>query len=268
MKPKLLLGLALVLSGGLVGLFNYASADETNAPASTNTAQSYAAATVKSNWMDAKVILYRTTGGAVQLYAKREIVTVRFGPYTNDVNVVAFVDPDTGNAWVGSSFDFGQIFYLETESGIVCGNVFFGGAAALGAPRRDINGVIVGSEVSGRVNWDRSFVARVNRGETVDAAIEQFNKHTELKSVDSGMRQERRTFLGDNLHRVENGLNPWLFQDERHGSQFKITTIEAIDVSDGKLRLDLKSPTGNHKASVWIDLKTWQVVKTIQDNKP
>jgi hypothetical protein len=82
------------------------------------------------------------------------------------------------------------------------------------------------------------------------------------------MPEERRISLGDNLHQVENGLDPWLFQDQGHGSQFKATTIEAIDVSDGKLRLDLKNPTGSHKASVWIDLKTWQVVKTIQDGKP
>ncbi len=179
---------------------------------------------------------------------------------------MAFVDPETGNAWVGSGIDIGQKFYLETETGIICGTVLFWGPIVLGAPRRDINGVIVGSEVGGRLNWDRSFVPRVKRGENVDAAIEQFNKTIDLKSV-GRMPEESFTPLGDNLRRVENGLDPWLFQDEGHGSQFKVTTVEAIDVSDGKLRLDLKNPTGSHKASVWIDLKTWKLVKAVEDGK-
>ena len=200
MKPKLILCLALVLSGGLI-----ASADESNAPVSTNAAQSDVTARVKANWMDAKVTLYRAAGGAVQLDAKREVVTVCYEPYTNDWDVLAFVDPETGNAWVGSGIDIGQKFYLETETGIICGTVLFWGPIVLGAPRRDINGVIVGSEVGGRLNWDRSFVPRVKRGENVDAAIEQFNKTIDLKSV-GRMPEESFTPLGDNLRRVENGL--------------------------------------------------------------
>ena len=257
MKPKLLLVLALVLSGGLVGCFNIASVNETNAT------QSYVTASVKTNWTNAKVALYRTTGGKVQLDAKSELVTVCDGPYTNDWEVLAFVDPETGNAWVGSGFDFGQMFYLETESGIYCGNVYFPGASALGMPRRDIHGVVVGSEVSGLIIWNRSFVASVKHGENVDAAIKQFNKKIDLKTVDR-MPEERRFSLGNNLHPVENGLDPWLFQDEGRGSQFKATTIETVDVSNGKVRLDLKNPSGSHKASIWIDLKTWQLVKAIQ----
>ena len=266
MKPKLTLCLTLVLIGILFGCSTTARADETNMPALTNAAQSYATATVKTNWMDAKVTLYRTTGGVVQLDAKREVVTVRYGPHTNDVDVVAFVDSDSGNAWVGSSFGFAAIFYLETESGIVRGNMLFS-RLELGAPRPNEHDVINGALAFGVVIWNRSFVPSVKRGENVDAAIVQFNKNIDLKSVESGMRQERRTILENSRAGVETGLNPWLFQDEGHGSQFVETTIEAVDISNGKLRLDLKSPTGSHKASVWIDLKTWQVVKVIQDGK-
>jgi len=266
MKPKIILDLALVLIGVLFGCSTTARADETNMPVLTNAAQSYVTATVKTNWMDTKVTLYRTAGGVVQLDAKREVVTVRYGPHTNDVDVVAFVDSDTGNAWVGSSFGFAAIFYLETESGIVRGNVLFS-RLELGAPRPNEHDVINGALAFGEVIWNRSFVPSVKRGENVDAAIVQFNKNIDLKSVDSGMREERRTILANSRAGVETGLNPWLFQDEGHGSQFVETTIEAVDVSNGKLRLDLKSPTGSHKASVWIDLKTWKVVKAIQDGK-
>ena len=157
------------------------------------------------------------------------------------------------------------MFFVETESSIVCGRVAFL-RANLGASRPDVNGAISGEEDYGFIIWDGSFVSNVKSGENADAAIERFNKTIGLKSVER-MPEVGRTILGDNLDRVENGLDPWLFQDEGRGSQFTVTTVEAIDVGDGKLRLDLKSPSGSHKASVWIDLKTWQVVKTIQDGK-
>jgi hypothetical protein len=261
MKTKLLLCLALVLSGGLFVCCNIAIANE------TNTARSYITATVKTNWTDAKVTVYRTMGGAVQLDAKREVATVSCGPYTNDVDVVAFIDPKTGNAWVGSSFGFATMFYLETESGITRGTVLFG-AMALGAVRPDERDIINGSGAFGQVNWSRSLVPNVKRGENLDAAIMQLNKTNDLKSIATGMSPDKVTIIENTVQRIENGLNPWFFVSERLGSQFVATTIEAVDASDGKLRLDLKNPTGSHKASVWIDLKTWKVVKVIQDGNP
>ncbi len=260
MKPKLILCIALVLRGGLFGCYNIASASETNA------AQSYVAATVKTNWTDAKVTLYRTTRGTVQLAAKREVVTVCYGPYTNDWDVLAFVDPETENAWLGSSMVIQPKFYLETESGIVRGTVLFGGMALGGfsPDEHDVN--TNGVMAYGDVYWDRSLFSSVKRGENVDAVIEQFDKNNGLELVTEPKFPEKTTVIENSLQRIENGLNPWFFVDERQGSQ-SVTTIEVVDVSDGKLRLDLINPTGNHKASVWIDLKTWQVVKTIQDGK-
>jgi hypothetical protein len=248
------------MSGGLFGCFRTASANE------TNVAQSYVTATVKTNWTDVKVTLYRTTGGEVQLNAKREIVTAIYGSYTNDVNILAFVDPETRNAWLGSSEVIQPKFYLETESGIVRGTVLFAGMA-LGGFRPDEHDVNTNGVMAyGEVHWDRSFFPSVKRGENLDAIIEQFNKNNGLKLVAEPMFPEKITIIENSLQRIENGLNPWLFVDERQGSQL-VTTIEAIDVSDGKLRLNLKNPTGSHKASVWIDLKTWKVVKVVQDGK-
>ncbi len=264
MNPKPLFCLAFVLSSGFFGFSSIAG--ETNAPIWTNTAQIYVAATVKTNWTDVKIVLYRTTGRALQLDAKHEVIAFRAGSHAYDVDVIAFVDPETGNAWVGSSVN-AQIFYLETESGIFGGRVQFG-VVALGAPRSDQHDVINGSMAFGDLYWDRSLVPNVKRGENVDVLIGQFNKTNDLKSVATTMRRERTTIIENSLHRVENGLNPWFFITERQGSQFAETTIETIDVIDGTLRLDLKNPTANHKASVWVDLKTWKVMKVIQDDKP
>jgi hypothetical protein len=252
----------LVLSSCLL-----AYGDEANAPTSTNTPQSYATATVKTNWMDAKVTLYRAMGRAVQLDAKLEFVTLIYGPHTNDVNILAFDDPETGNAWLGSSEVIQPKFYLETESGIVRGTVVFA-RMALGGFRPDEHDVSTNGVMAyGEVHWDRSVFPRVKRGENVDAVIEQFDKNNGLKLMAKPMFPQKTTVIENSLQRIENGLNPWFFVDERQGSQ-SVTTIQAIDVSDGKLRLNLINPTGSHKASVWIDLKTWQVVKTIQDGMP
>ena len=187
-------------------------------------------------------------------------------PAPYNVNVVAFVDPDTGNAWVGSSFGFATVFYLETESGIVRGTMLFG--SGIRAVRPDEHDVINGLVAFGHVYWDGSLVPNVQRGKNVDAVIEQLNKTNDLKWVATETHRERITFIENSLHNVETGLNPWFFIAERHGKQFKETTIEAINVSDGKLQLDVKNPAGSHKASVWIDLKTWEVVKVVQDGKP
>lgn len=277
MKPKTILGLALVLSGGLCGYSRVARAEETYAPVSTNAASSYVTTILKTNWTDAAIALYRTKGSPIQLNAKREVVTLREGQYTNDIDVLAFVDPETGNAWVGSSGGIEPMFYLETESGILRGTVWFG-IVALGAVRPDEHDVINGVMPFGQVNWDSSLVPTVKHGENADAVIEQLNKDKDLQSVVTGMRREKVTAIQNSLHRVDNRLNAWFFVDERsnprsffderRGSQPAVTTIGAIDVSDGKLRLDLKSPTGAHTASVWIDLNTWKVVKVVQDGKP
>jgi hypothetical protein len=292
MNLKMILGLALVVSSGLFGCSSVARADETNAPVSTNAAQSYVTATLKTSWTDAKINLYRTKGGMVQLDAKREVVTFREGPYTHasDAGVLAFVDPETGNAWAGSSFGIEPIepmFYLETESGILRGTVWFG-TVALGAVRPDEHDVINGVMPFGQLNWNRSLVPTVKHGENVDAVIGQLNKDNDPQLVVTGMHREKVTIIQNSLQQVDNGLNAWFFvdersnprsfvderlnprffSDERRSSQFAVTMVGAVDVSDGKLRLDLKSPTGAHTASVWIDLNTWKVVKVVQDGKP
>ena len=82
-------------------------------------------------------------------------------------------------------------------------------------------------------------------------------------------RAEPSTFLKPSWQRVDlrDALNPWFFTAAPFGSQPGGAKIERIRLSNKKLRLDLASPTGAYKASVWIDLKTWNVVNVVQDGK-
>ncbi len=287
MKNIFFINFVLVLIGGWSG----GAQTITNTVTQTNLPQT--ALIVKSGWKDTKVVLYRSAGGMVQLDAKEEVITQYSGLYnghflyTNDFVVNAFINPKTGNAWLGFGFvphtsvvhsvvQPRSDFYLETKSGIVCGSVSFFDSAlsAIPAGLHDvINGRII---AAGRIQWFDSVVPNVKRSENVGVVIDQFNKNGGLRWVFKAMGHGQATIIQDGLRNVENGLNPWLFVNNPNGSRFTETTIEAIDVKDENLRLDLKGPDGVHKsgssgvhtASVWIDLKTWKVVKAIQDNKP
>jgi len=60
---------------------------------------------------------------------------------------------------------------------------------------------------------------------------------------------------------IDNGINLWAF----FGG---LVIIKAVAVNDGQLYLEFTSHDGDHRAGIWIDLKTWQVVKTTQDANP
>jgi hypothetical protein len=288
MRHKLLIFvLALALSSCWFGY----SQTVTNAAAETNLSQ--ISWTLNSDWKDTKVTLYQATGGTVQLNAKEAVITEYEGRengrflYTNDWVITAFVDPETGSAWLGFVPTFHTspaqpltYFYLETKSGIVCGNVSFS-EAYLNAIPAGLHDVINPGKIAwGDIRWFDSVVPNVKRGENLDTVIKQFNENGGLNGglrwVLKARGHGQVTIIQNSMQHVENGLNPWLFVYAQNGSRFTETTIEAIDVEDENLRLDLKGPDGVHEsgssgvhtASVWIDLKTWKVVKAIQDNKP
>jgi len=267
-KPNLILCLALVLGGGFV-----TRADETNAPVSTNATQSYVDPTVETNWTVIKVTLHRTNGRTEQLDAKRVLIKDRAGSYNTDENVVAFVDPQTGNAWVGPIPWAEPYFYLETETNIVCGMLAFGVTELNGVTSNDPN-IINGASAWAGMIWRYSYVPNVTRGKNEDGAVEEFIKELNINDGWIGLpRRVGQTWFPINEpQRGEKGLNAWLFLPvEKNG----LAMIGAVEVSEGKLRLDFKGPDGEHlsgsrgvhTASVWIDLKTWQVVKAIQDGK-
>ncbi|HEY1661345.1 MAG TPA: hypothetical protein VGI03_02910 [Verrucomicrobiae bacterium] len=277
MNFRLILCLALVLGCGFVCL----SQTTPNAAISTNSSQSYEE--LKSNWTNIKVTVYRANGKVVQFNAKQAVVTQYQAfenghfLYTNDLAVTAFIDPETLNAWLGPTMSdiFGQSqFYFETKTGILSGTIEFFASALDGIPPANRSqDVLNGDGALGEVQWRGSLVSRVKRGETVEAVIHLYKPRS---GWNWWTGHNMNSLIEDSTRGIDNGLDPWLFVGERHGLQFIGTTIEAIDVSNGKLRLDLKGPGGNHArgssgahtASVWIDLKTWQVVKVVQDNHP
>ncbi|MGH7991129.1 MAG: hypothetical protein ACREDS_13185 [Limisphaerales bacterium] len=226
--------------------------------------------TLKTNWTGATVTVYRTFGGPVQLDARRAIVTEIVAHRTNDFVVTAFVDPKTRNSWLGTTADFPpdiqSRFYFETESGIYSGQVWFA-RGALGTVMPYEHNVIDGAEAFGEINWWGSLFPRVKR-ETIKTVVEQCNKNGGWKWVLAEKGNPQTTsIIEDSLRHIENGINPWFFVDEGRGQGLRVTTIESVETRGGISRLNLRSPSGAHRASVWIDPKTWKVLKVIQDGK-
>jgi hypothetical protein len=117
MKPKILFYLVLALGGGLWIAFissarfsNWLFERQQNPD---RPAVIYAAAEgtwakkLKTPWVNTKVVLYRSNGQIVQLNAKQAVYTVwSTKGSTNeskgfDYPVAAFIDPATGNVWIG-----------------------------------------------------------------------------------------------------------------------------------------------------------------------
>ena len=275
MKPKLILCLALVLSGCV----SCKSVPADNVAPSllflTNSQSIYIDPTVETNWHDVKVTLYRDSGEIAQLDARG--ITIGDGANSRmGENIIALVDPKTGNTWVGSLGWYEPYFFLETKTNIICGGIM-SGAIELGRSGGGEN-VFNGAAASVNVQWSYSFISNLKRDNTATSAVKELA--AEIKEYGSWQKlyyakffqQRKETSIPVNK-RGNNGINPWLFLSNQIGN---LITIEAIRFKDEALLLDLKGPDGTHPngesgihtASAWIDLKTWKVVKTIQDGKP
>jgi hypothetical protein len=248
MKPKLILCLALVLSGGLFGC---SRTDRLHVAISRTTAEGTWLKALKTPWADTKVVLYRATGGVVQLDAKKAVYSVwsTKNPTNQskafDFPMTAFVDPATGKVWIGE-VNASQVetnegigiltysnLYVETESEIIrADNVM----------------------TDGVFDWAESLIKQVQPGEGLDAVIKHFETNT------NGSMPFCQAFWESNISGYfQNGFfskNGWMDIDME---------IQHIETSAGKLRLHFKSPAYGTTGSVWLDLKTGKVLKAVED---
>jgi hypothetical protein len=248
-RPKLILRLALVLSGGLSGcsetMHMSDTVDADLRPLPKAVQGEIWNKTLKTNWTDTKITLYRATGEVVQLKAKKAIYQVwttnnwAGNHSSNDRAVVVFVDQQNGKVWLGNAntdkdTNFKVLdFYVENDSGIVSvSSILFGGA----------------------VQWHRSLIAKANPGEDVGAMISRLEK-----SINGWWLLEPRE---------ETSLSPcfrqWFFYPRVYASAIGVTDAEHIEVNDGEFRMDFTSPAYKTKGSVLLDTKTWKVIKTVE----
>jgi len=275
MKSKLILCLALVLGGCVSCKSVHAEKVAPSLVFSTNSPQIYPDPMAETNWHDINVTLYRDSGETAQLNAKCITIGDRTNSSTEE-NIVALVDPKTGNTWVGSLGWYEPYFFLETKTNVICGGIM-SGATALGRSGGGEN-VFNGAAASVNVQWIYSFIANLKHDDTATSAVKELA--AEIKEYGSWRKlyyakffQQRKETSFPASKRGNNGINPWLFLSS---PAFGFIAIEDIYFKNETLHLDLKGPdgihpngeSGVHTASVWINIETLKVTKIFQDGKP
>ena len=233
MKLKLLLCLALVLSGG----FSVAHADGTNAPVTTS---------ANPKDITAKLVVPGSSGlfGAkckIESVAAKEFNhKIKAGALSGaDFLFAAIHDPYTKMIYIVPSSPETNYFYISDKSGMIwCGLLEGGGFVCSKSPFEM-------PESAGGINVE----------------IGRFESEYDDLKLEEGKDA--------NMFRI--GLRtavPALFFTTHSGSsQPARGTIQAIDMADGILHLNILSDGGKYVASLWIDLKAKKVIKSIVNDQ-
>jgi hypothetical protein len=269
MKPKLILGLALVVVGswwivffasGKLTNWLYDRQQRQNEPTVTRIRpEGLWAKKLKTPWTDTKIVLYRATGEVIQLNAKQAVYTVWSikNPAKKgkefDCPVTTFIDPETRNVWIGG-VDTGQVETNEYENAhhivstnyLVYTNFFI----------ENDSEILRGDStlVDGTFACDESVIQKAQPNEGLDSVIERFDKSTNTAWPFSSADWTTGFF-----HDFRDGF---FDSGEYLGNQ--VTQIQHIEVANGKLRLDFNSHKFGTVGSVWLNLKTLKVIKATE----
>ena len=268
MKPKISFYLVLVFGGGLWIAFissarfsNWLLERQQNPdrPAVIYTAaEGTWAKKLKTPWANTKVVLYRSNGQIVQLNAKQAVYTVwSTKGSTNqskgfDCPVAVFIDPATKKVWAGE-VDAGEVetnVYQNTDDTVstnylIYTNLYFETASGIFRGDNVIN--------DGTFDWDESVIKQAQPGEELNALIDRVETNTGT------------AWPFDHIHgesQFEDYFPDDFFSGNTLGTQS--IPIQRIEVANGKLRLYIDSLKYKTTAGVWLDLKTFEVRRTIE----
>jgi hypothetical protein len=199
---------------------------------------------LKASWSEEAISLNNVSKAArFEVKGKKadyEVPTRFGGPMV--ISVTAFASPESDQAWAGPAQDF----YAEIPSGIVGGRILLGG----------------------HLLWTDSLVPKKPSARSgTEDVIERLDKEVDgSKLVDAhtgGFGPSRMKRLTP----LQSVLKPEFFGETPFSMRTGQISVLAAEVDKGNLRLDLASPTGVFKASVWIDLKKRSIVRAVEDGK-
>ena len=270
MKPKIIFYLALALIGGLWilvltnGRFTnwlLERRQNPNIPDVIRTAgeTGTVAKKLKIPWTDSKVVLHRASGEVVQLDAKSAIYAVwstkastnQHKPF--DVPVTAFIDPATKKTWAGwvAAGDEIETNEYENADNTVSTNYLVNSNLFIEAGSQIIRGDNVIWD--GTFEWDESMIEQVQPDGWLAAVIEGIE-------TNAGSAWPFPHIHGET--RFEDYFSDGFFSSGNLGSQN--IPIQRIEVSNGKLRLYVYSWKYKTMGSIWLDLNTFEVRRTIE----
>jgi hypothetical protein len=244
MKRKILLPLALVMSGILSGCSHVAQpANEKAATARntlaliepwTNVAVKYV---VAGSSLSPETKSKTETAGAKQAVYKSVGPKIGGGPFREEFWIMAFHDPHTGK---NSIIDADHTFYVSLDGQLTGFSVF-----------------------AMDIVWTSSYVALDESEGNLDEAVGRFEAQFDGQKLNQEVL--RRNV---NRIRLRSACPMYYFSDAPAPGGYAPTPIvEAIDITDGILRLDIRNPKTKVPASLWLNPREHKVLKSVLDGQ-
>ncbi|MDB5318449.1 MAG: hypothetical protein JWN40_80 [Phycisphaerales bacterium] len=194
--------------------------------------------TTTQPWKASAVLIYSQDGTSAPLEARQAQYLFHTPPSTNpyadfSYDATVFVNPATGHVWAGRKVDC----YIETATGIVG---FWPGPG-------------------GDMRWYDSAIKEMKPKERLDGLVQRFEREKGY------FKLHEDTMQGTDL-------NPFVEVDffapfPMSSAPPTFAKILEMNVINGQLFLRLESPTGEYHASVYIDIKTREVVRAFNEGK-
>ncbi len=111
------------------------------------------------------------------------------------------------------------------------------------------------------VYWSHSYLELPDSEGDLAAAIAKFEKEFDGRKLNDGLLQERHDRLG--FQRVSPIF--YFLETPIGGAKRVVMKVEAFEISDDILRLDLRNPATKAPATYWIDPQQRKVIKSVVD---
>jgi len=210
---------------------------------------------LKTAWTNTTVQVYRSSGGPVELPAKRAVYSVwcKTNPVPHkkfDCAVTAFIDPATRNVWIGLADGLRAETNYDIDvddkviSVVVCSNLFVETDLEIWSGDNSL--------------WDGAFacgeslIKKAEPGEDIDAIIRRFDQ-MDGGSLPFSQRQWETA--------LSNHFRKEFFASTNHLGN-SVTLIQRIAIDRDRLRLDFTSERFGTTGTAWLDAKTHKIWKT------
>jgi hypothetical protein len=158
-------------------------------------------------------------------------------PYWNEFSIIAVHEPHSGkNCLIAAD----HTFYALDKSGMTGYTVFTSG-----------------------IYWLPSYLEVADAESNMPVAIAKFVKEFDGRKLNDGLLEERRVRLGFQK------VSPLFYGLEKPvgGAKRVDMKIEAFEITDGVLRVDLRNPFTKAPASFWIEPQQRKIIKSVVDGQ-
>lgn len=195
---------------------------------------------VEEAWKDVKIRLLRLGGPPPEeAGAKRAVYVATSGKHKSTVPVIAFVAPTSGRSWVGPEQDV----YVEAKTEIAGFHLY-----------------------ARNLIWCENLWETAPKTQSLAAVVAKFEQDVtayQLLDAVHPFDEEERLATLTPLNRIK---NDWMFTAGRFSSQVGNPKIVSAEM-DGRLtiKLELTDQTETFHATVWLNGKSRQVTKVVEE---